>query len=1646
MTAAVSGGEPNAEAAGEQVLYASKCTRILRRASAAGSVIVKQAMGSEAVARLRHEAAMLQRLAGVEGVPHIAPGAAATDSLLLCDDGGVPLPQVLQSGRLGLDEKLTLALELSRAVAAVHRHGVVHRDINPANILLLADLRPVLIDFNIAGVFADDHPVFTHQSDIAGTLSYMAPEQTGRTGRAVDQRADLYSLGVVFYELATGRRPFESEDLLELIHDHLVRVPVAPLELNPQLPPALPDIVMRLLEKDAERRYQSAEGLAEDLARLRQALARGDRARFPLGEHDFPLRLAPPTQLVGRGGDVKVLRNALDQAASGRCRALFVTGGAGVGKGALIDELRPLVTERRGWFVSGKFDRYSKDAPSATVQAFRALGRLLLAEPETELARHRARLLAALGPNVGIGPASLQEFMLLLGTGEKQVVSDPVEAEARLLQACVDMLRCIASPERPLVMVLDDLQETAEITVRFVNAVLTSGKPLPGFLLVGAYRDAEVGEGHPLAARLEQWEKLGVAPARLPLSNLAPDDLCVLVGKMLRLEPEQAAPLSAVLAARTERNPNDTIELINALRLDGLLARGEGGWRWDAAAIERYVGKCEVVDLLGRRIERLSMAARALLELMACISGDVRLGLLAVAGGLAPAEIEARLGAALDDGLLLMEQSHEITLRFRHDRVQQAVLDRLEPAARRRHHLAIARRLARQPEFALIAAEQYLAATEALDASVDGEERRHMVDLFRAAAGEKRVANNLAAERFLAAAIDLLGGLGDAADAVALFDLRVERHAALCGLARYDEADALYRSIAQDCADPLRLADAACVQLSSLCNRNRMREAVDLGLQMLAQFGVAPPAELQPAIGAGLARLGRWIAGTDKADDAGRAELDDPRVLALCRLVKKTQTPAFFCDPTLHAWLTLESHRLWVEHGPCATLLSCLGLAPMLLIAVLKNYRAAYAVARHLLAVGEARGYEPATSMARFIYMISSKHWFEPAEDSVREAHRAREVLLKAGEVQYTSYTYHVAIFALLNCAPTLDATMGEIDAGLAFEARSGDQHNTAVTLAFRQFVRAMRGVTREPGGFGDDGFDEGVYEACVDAMQSGVTVSYHTMRALSAALFGDEAGLVRHAAVAMPLLARAPGFYTSAIAQVLQALALAVRVRGAAEGERAALLAELDARREWLAQRAADAPMNFLHLRHLLDAERAWAVADAWTAAAAFDQALRELEGRSRPWQHGLIAERAGLFHLAQGMQHTGQALLAEACTAFQRWGATAKVLDLLRRHPFLRAEAAAQSGGEGGTLRSTIMSSQAVDMLAVLRASQALSSETSVAGINARVGELLGAMTGATSVLLAVKRDDPQGWFLSASMDQAEPVSVEEAAARGLLPLSAFRYAERTREQLVVADATHDDRFSRDPYLAGVAQCSLLILPVHSKGELRAVLLLENRQSRGAFCGDGLDTVALIAGQLSVSLDNALLYASLERKVAERTAALEAANRQLEQLSITDALTGLPNRRRFNEALEAEWCRAKRAGEPVGLALIDIDHFKLYNDHYGHQGGDACLKLVAEAMKGALRAGPDVVARYGGEEFVLVLPGTALAGTAIVAERLRAAVAQLSQPHAQSGHGIVTVSIGIASCVPSVDTPPERLVELADAALYTAKREGRNRVVSQP
>jgi GAF domain-containing protein len=1445
---ALSGADPPVRA---EIVHQSERTRVTRLLLPEGTVIRKEPLGPSGEHRARHEVTMLERLRDVAGVVQLAEAPQYPESVVLADVG--PASLAGQAKPLAADELAGLAVRLGRAVAGMHRRGVMHRDITPANIVLSGDGAPCLVDFALASSLAEIRPEFTHHTEIVGTLAYLAPEATGRTGRPVDQRADLYALGATLYELATGDPPFRTGDPLRLTHDHLARTPAPPAQVNPAVPEPLSQIILHLLEKEPDNRYQSADGLIYDLERMRRAQARPAAAVFRVGEHDFPVRLQPPSRLVGRDDEVTALEAAFAEALAGQCRGVLVAGASGVGKTALIDQLRPVVNGADGWFVAGKFDAYRRDLEfDAAHQAFRALGRLLLAEPDEEVAQVRDRIVRAVGPNAGLLAAVLPEFAALLAVPPD--AGDPLTAQMRMQQASAAALRAVASRKRPVVVFLDDLQWAGRTPLGFIDLVL-SEEPVEGLLLVGAYREEEVDAAHVLAAPLSRW--LDQAGARhLRLGNLPEPSLATMVAEMLHVDRSAVEGLAEVIGSHTRGNPYETVELLNALRRDGLLTATAAGWRWNEAALRAHMGRSEVAGLTAYA-GALPDESWQMAEAMACLGGRAELSFLQAATGEPADAVDQALAPALEEGLLVAEPGADPAVRFRHDRIRETVLGRLEPERRRTVQLAMARRLAAVPELFAAAAEQYLPVIDAVD---EAAERRQVVGLLRRAAGQATLIGDYALiHALLTAALPVV----DPGETATLAELNTGRHAALYCLGRLEEADEVYRTIERLCPAVLDRADATAVQVRSVTHRTRFAEALGFGLVSLCELGITVPAvdRLAAALDHQFSYLYQWLDHTEAADDLALPDLTDPSLLAACGLLNATSIAAYFLgDPATTAWLGLEALRICLEHGVAPALITPAASTAFGAVVLRGDHAAGYRTARRILALGEARGYEPGTSNARAFFALFSC-WAEPIENSVHEAQRAREGLIAGGDLANAGYTYYASVPGMLDCAPALDRHLAEAEAAVAFVRRTGSEQSAQVLDTYRWLAGVLRGDSIAAVG-----------EAVSTDKYTGNPLALlfaHINYAIAAAIFGDPAGLVQHTETAMRLLPAAVGLYPSAVARLLRGLALAGQARSADGDERGGLLAELDEVILWLAERAADAPDNFLHLVRLAEAERAWTIGDFRAAGLAYDAARREAARRQRPWHQALIAEHAARFYLARGLEHVGYDLLAQARQHYLAWGATAKVGQLDWAYPGLQTLAEAAAGDGGLNQSRAVVTTGMIDLLGIVSASQALSSETSIGRLHARVVEVLSAMTGATGVHLLLWDEDRHRWLLPALDGDGGTVPFGGTGRDGAVPRSVLRYVQRTREPLVVADAARDDRFARDPYFAGVDCCSLLAVPILSRGMLRAVLLLENRLLGGAFTAGRLDAVELIAGQLAVSLDNAQLYAGF-RQVAGEQAAL--------------------------------------------------------------------------------------------------------------------------------------------------------------------------------
>ncbi len=648
------------------------------------------------VERLEHEYALKSELNADWAA---RPVALAHDNgrmtLVLEDPGGAPLDRLL--GRpLDVSHFLRIAIPLAGALRHVHERGLIHKDIKPANILVDSASGGVwLTGFGIASRLPRERQAPAPPEVIAGTLAYMAPEQTGRMNRSVDSRSDLYALGVTFYEMLAGQLPFTAADPMEWVHCHIARQPVPPNERVAGLPGLLSAIVMKLLAKTAEERYQTAAGVEADLRRyLAEWESRGRIEPFSLGGCDVSDRLLIPEKLYGREREIDTLLASFDRVmANGTPELVLVSGYSGIGKSSVVNELHKVLVPPRGLFASGKFDQYKRDIPYATMaQAFQSLVRRLLSQSEAELGQWRDALSEALGPNGQLIVNLVPELELVIGKQPPVPDLPPQDAQNRFQMVFRNFLGVFARKEHPLALFLDDLQWLDTATLDLLEHLVTH-PDVRHLLLVGAYRNNEISPSHPLLRTLDAIRKAGAFVQEISLVPLAREDLGRLIADTLSCTPGRAAPLARLVHEKTGGNPFFAIQFISALAEEGLLRfdHDAARWHWELDRLRAKGYTDNVVDLMVGRLTRLPVQTQAALQQLACLGNAAKITILSVVLGKSKDEVRSDLWDAVR--LELVERS-EGTYKFIHDRVQEAAYSLIPERLRAEAHLHVGRLLA----------------------------------------------------------------------------------------------------------------------------------------------------------------------------------------------------------------------------------------------------------------------------------------------------------------------------------------------------------------------------------------------------------------------------------------------------------------------------------------------------------------------------------------------------------------------------------------------------------------------------------------------------------------------------------------------------------------------------------------------------------------------------------------------------------------------------------------------------------------------------------------------------------------------------------------------------------------------------------------
>jgi predicted ATPase len=842
-------------------------------------------------------------------------------TLVLDDPGGDPLDRLLD-GLLETPEFLRLAIPLTNALSQMHGRGLVHKNIKPGNILVhRASGRVWLTGFGIASRLPREHHTPAPPEVITGTLKYMAPEQTGRMNRSVDSRSDLYSLGVSFYEMLTGRLPFEAADAMEWVHCHIARQTAPPDEHVPRIPKTLSSIVMKLLAKTAEDRYQTAAGLEADLQRcLTEWNAHGRIQEFPLGAHDLSHRLMIPEKLYGRGRDIDTLLTAFEHVLSrGTTEFVLVSGYSGVGKSSIVNELHKALVPIRGLFATGKFDQYQRDIPYATIaKAFQGLVHPLLGLGRAELDRWRDILREALGPNAALVINLVPEIGLL--TGEHPMVTDlpPLETQERFHSVFRQFVAAFARRGHPLVLFLDDLQWMDPASLELLRDLATH-PDVHDLLLIGAFRDNEIGPGHPLLIALDAIRKTRPRVHDIVIAPLAAADLTDLVADALRREPAAAEPLGRLLHEKTLGNPFFAIQFLEALCEEHLLTFDpqESVWKWDMHRIRGRGLTDNVVDLTVQRLGRLPADARETLKQLACLGNAVPIRLLTMVLGSAEPLVHDHLRDAVCAGLLLRVGEDYA---FAHDRVQEATYASIDEADRAALHLQIGRRLAAQtpPNLRDEKAFELVNQLNRGAALIEPQEEREELAALNLIAGKRAKAATAytAALNYLIAGEALLAS--DCWDrtpglAFALAFNRAEC-AFLTGEPAAAERDLVL--LARRAATLTDLTSVACLRIAVAMTAGASRHAIQVGLECLESLGISWPS--RPAdseVEQEYQRIQGQLAGREIETLIDLPPMIDPQSRAIMDVLVAFIPAAHWIDKNLYCLIIGRMINLGLEHG-----------------------------------------------------------------------------------------------------------------------------------------------------------------------------------------------------------------------------------------------------------------------------------------------------------------------------------------------------------------------------------------------------------------------------------------------------------------------------------------------------------------------------------------------------------------------------------------------------------------------------------------------------------------------------------------------------------------------------------------------------------
>ncbi len=1423
-------------------------------------------------------------------------------AIVMEDFGAISLARYIRSQWVDLRNSLRIIMAAAGHIGELHRRGIIHKDINPYNILINPETRVVKItDFSIATVMHKETETAVEPGELKGTFPYISPEQTGRMNRSIDYRTDLYSLGATFYEMLTGKRPFEYDDPMELIHAHMARKPIAPHEINNDIPLPISKIIIKLLSKNAEDRYQGAAGLKADLEECYDQLqAKGMIDDFVLGSKDVSDSFLISEKLYGREKEMIFLEKIFNRAAAGEKVITLFSGPAGIGKTALTNEIHKPAAGRKYYFIDGRYDRLEKNAPqSAIMQALSRLIMHLLAAASGELETWKNEILASVGNNGKLIVDLLPQLELIIGKQPEITEQFFQQTQNRTNMVLRDFIKVFARAESPLILFLDDLQWVDDASLQLIDTLLQDVE-LKYFLLIGAYRDTDVDASHPLYQALKKWraglaaEKTAEALQEIHLSGMDRADIGRLLSDTLKCKEDDVRTLAELVFTKTAGNPFFIHEFLKKLREDRLITFANG-WNFDVTEIRQADITDNVAELMTLKLQKLPENTLSAIKIAAFVGVEFPIATVAVAARRSAEEIDAELEQAVAEGILLKTGDKG---KFSHNKVQEAAYLLTAENERLAIHAAIGRNLWRKSgeqddDTYLYDLVHHLNKAAA---SLNAGEKSKLPRLNLSAGRKAKAAgDHQSAYRFFKQGIALLPRTDPWEKE---YELCLELFAVCCETSfqagREDESATCFAAVLENARTPMDKISVYEIMIHNRMGVQEFSQALQLGREALALLGIHLPRETK-----------RWLLLKEFINvytrlrmkrAAAAALLDmpvitDPRQLAVARILASCLEPAYATDPQYFALLVLRLLKLTLKNGNCAYSPFIYAIYGAILCDFMGNIEQGCAFGKLGLELLEKFKTREMSAKTYYVYGAGIHHWKNHIRGDLKYLLKSIESGMDTGDLKFASYSVDNYILKLVYSGESLPEVKKECEHYFPMVKKFRQLGAVQGSNLWYKMVLFLLGETEDrcllTGEISDDIAFVSEWLAAKDTIRLG---AYTMVRLILLYLFGDFSSAVEIARQGEKYVKSIVGDIHIKEFYYYYSLAIMAHYHSVDKKKQAAYLKLLHRHEKKMKKWADYSPENFLHKYLLIKAGRYWLIGRMGEAIGIFKHVV--LLARKSGFIHEEAAsyECAARLSAAFQLEEISSFYTGKAHYLYGLWGAKAKVKDLEEKFPELIQLAANPKETTGTGSGSSDSTSPSLDFNAVIKASRVISGEIVMERLLAKLIRIVMENAGAQKIVLFLKKD---GRLVAAAEGKIEE---QEAAVFKQLPLeecalpqSLIRFVERVEDFVVLADSSRLNPFSQDPYIIDQPPMSMMAMPVVHQEALVGVLYLENRLGLDVFTRKQQETLKVLAAQAAVSLQNAMFYDHITQAEARVRKILETTNEGFLEINGAGYITGV-------------------------------------------------------------------------------------------------------------------------------------------------------------